>query len=69
MISDNRNRAFDILKGIGILLMMWCHLVQTQNQFVYSFHIPLFFLISGYYAKTTHTIIGGGVFAYNKEYQ
>lgn len=43
MISDNRNMAVDILKGIGILLMMWCHLVQTQNQFVYSS-----FTITGY---------------------
>lgn len=69
MILKERNITFDILKGIGILLMMWCHLTQTHNQFVYSFHMPLFFLISGYYANTSRIFIGGGVFAYNEEYQ
>lgn len=51
MAFNERNIPFDLLKGIGILLMMWCHLTQTHSQFVYSFHMPLFFLISGYYAK------------------
>lgn len=60
MTTHDRNISFDLLKGIGILLMMWCHLTQTHSQFVYSFHIPLFFLISGYYAKTSFDCYRGG---------
>jgi len=53
-MARERNIAFDLMKGIGILLMMGCHIASTHSQFVYSFHMPLFFLLSGYCAKTTY---------------
>ena len=45
----------DSLKGIGILLVVMGHLLSpgelylqsTVKQFVYSFHMPLFFFLSG----------------------
>jgi len=50
-MEKERNIAFDLLKGLGILLMMGCHLSNAHPQWVYSFHMPLFFLVAGYYAK------------------
>ena len=51
-----RERTFDIMKGIGILLVMICHfwgwnhpiLSKTIN----SFHMPMFFIIAGYFSKS-----------------
>ncbi len=34
--------------------MMVCHLVGEHNRIVYSFHMPLFFLLAGYYAKAQY---------------
>lgn len=46
-----RNKALDIAKGIGILLVVLGHCPQCPNalkQWIYSFHMPLFFIISGF---------------------
>ena len=45
-----RNVAYDLMKGIALILMMYDHLVKTPDgvhQFIYSFHMPLFFYLSG----------------------
>lgn len=45
-----RNTALDIAKGIGILLVVlgYCpHVWLPLKQWIYSFHVPLFFLIAG----------------------
>lgn len=57
----------DILRGFAIILMVFGHCIQTGNgayfrdyalyfqdklyQFIYSFHMPLFMLIAGYFAR------------------
>lgn len=45
----------DVAKGIGILLVAFGHLVKfgsyTSNV-IYSFHMPLFFVLSGVFADT-----------------
>ena len=49
-----RIQYFDIAKGIGIILMIIGHCgIKNQyiKHFIYSFHMPLFFLISGYFFK------------------
>ncbi|PLY37371.1 hypothetical protein F164LOC_10310 [Pectobacterium carotovorum] len=49
--SATRDRSVDSLKGIGILLVVLGHvtmLPQGVHDFIYSFHIPLFFILSGY---------------------
>lgn len=54
MVQQQRNRTLDMMKGIAILLMMVCHLVFTEGpiwQFVYTFHMPLFFILAGIFAK------------------
>lgn len=41
----------DILKGMGIILMILGHMHfddQIFGKIVYAFHMPLFFCISGY---------------------
>lgn len=62
--SEGRIAYFDILKGIGIVLVVYGHCIQYGNggeflsgerffedsifQFIYSFHMPLFMFVSGY---------------------
>lgn len=41
--------CFDIAKGIGIFLVIIGHVVLSSQRYIYSFHMPLFFLISGYF--------------------
>ncbi len=38
----------DLAKGIGILLVVWAHAKGPGANYIYQFHMPLFFLISGY---------------------
>ena len=51
-----RDVTFDIMKGIGILLVIVCHIVgwnhPRMQQFILSFHMPLFFLVAGYFSKS-----------------
>ena len=51
-----RDITFDIMKGIGILLVIVCHFVGWNHpylsQFILSFHMPLFFLVAGYFSKS-----------------
>lgn len=53
-----RYQTIDIARGIGILLVIYGHFLQSffqpdaplvfmQYQFVYAFHMPLFFILSG----------------------
>lgn len=50
---DNRDITFDIMKGVGILLVMIGHFNITRwlGQFINSFHMPMFVLLSGYFCK------------------
>lgn len=53
--KSTRNIDIDIMKGITILCVMLGHtywLPDNVRIFIHSFHMPLFFLISGYFAKT-----------------
>lgn len=44
-----RDRSIDIAKGIGIFLMVMGHTTSNKIalQWIYSFHMPLFFFLSG----------------------
>lgn len=48
--SKKRNMAFDMAKGIAILLMIYDHIVG-QGKIITSFHMPIFFIIAGYFLK------------------
>lgn len=48
-----RDDKVSITKGIGILLMVIAHagLPEMFSRFIYMFHMPLFFFMSGYCFK------------------
>jgi polysaccharide biosynthesis protein PslL len=53
----NRNLTVDVAKGIGIILVVlghnWIVLHEKNDLFrvIFSFHVPLFFFISGLFLK------------------
>jgi len=49
----DRNPVFDVMKGIGIILMLVGHIPPGEKAYciIYSFHMPLFFLVAGTFAK------------------
>ncbi|MED4154766.1 acyltransferase family protein [Priestia aryabhattai] len=63
-ITTQRNRTLDLIKGIAIILVVFGHSIQYGSgeefysskayfeywffQLIYSFHMPLFMLVSGY---------------------
>ncbi len=50
-LTGQRDRQLDAVKGIGILLMVLGHayfILTTLHRFIYAFHMPLFFMISGF---------------------
>ena len=60
MEKQARIKYWDLLKGIAIFLVVWGHTIQYGGSgsiffdnkafiFIYSFHMPLFLLISGYF--------------------
>lgn len=54
MTSNNlipRDWYLDALKGIGIILMIIGHVMSPIRNIIFSFHMPLFFFISGYLYK------------------
>ena len=50
-----RDVTFDIMKGIGILLVIVCHVFGWNHfwlsQIILSFHMPLFFIVAGLFSK------------------
>jgi fucose 4-O-acetylase-like acetyltransferase len=51
-----RNIAIDIAKGLGIILVVWGHTSKAcpiHNE-IYLFHMPLFFILSGYFFKSVY---------------
>lgn len=50
MVNNNRLLWVDNAKVIGIYLVILGHgqLTSTHTNFIYSFHMPLFFMLSGY---------------------
>jgi len=60
-MTQDRNRLYlNVVRGTAVFLMIWGHCIQycamgsfdvfenTVFKFIYSFHMPLFMLISGY---------------------
>lgn len=46
----NRNKTIDILKGVGIFLVVLGHATFVNDKiitYIFSFHMPLFFIVSG----------------------
>lgn len=51
-MNNTRIAYFDIAKFVAMMMVILGHFgVPDINRFVFSFHVPLFFLISGYFFK------------------
>lgn len=51
LIHSNRIEWIDWMKAIGIYLVILGHFYSIGEKFIYAFHVPLFFLISGMLTK------------------
>lgn len=46
--SHNRDKTIDVIKGLGILFMVYRHARGPASEFVTLFHMAIFFIASGY---------------------
>ena len=55
-MAGNREITFDIMKGFGILLVITAHFFSWNHpllgRIITSFHMPMFFLVAGYFSKS-----------------
>ncbi len=51
--KQNRLEYIDVARGIAIILMIFAHTCHEPitRRIIYSFHMPIFFVISGYFYK------------------
>lgn len=49
--KPKRSVGVDIAKGIGIILVVWGHNKCPVGLEIFAFHMPLFFIISGFFLK------------------
>ena len=51
--NENRIEYIDIARGIAIILMVLGHVIDVSlsRNFIFSFHMPLFIIISGFFYK------------------
>lgn len=55
LLNVQRKRWLDLARGIGILFAFWGHTWWFDGTwFLYGFHMPLFFIISGYLYKDSN---------------
>ena len=54
-IKSDRDNVFDIVKGISILLVVLGHTYNNiTHNFIYLFHVAIFFIISGYFFNPSY---------------
>ena len=56
-MTDKRISYIDMAKGIGIILVVLGHSIfpsENLTTWIYSFHMPLFFILSGMLLSHTH---------------
>lgn len=53
LVKNERLESADIYRGIGIVFMVMAHIGfgQVFDHFVHAFHMPMFFLLSGFFFK------------------
>ena len=63
-VAKKRIYSFDALRAFAISLVCWGHCIQVFHhdnsywsnpvwELIYSFHMPLFFFVSGYFLKNS----------------
>ncbi len=55
LTSNQRVQFIDVAKGVSMILIILCHnpLHPVIYHWLYSFHVPLFFIVSGYFTHFT----------------
>ena len=48
MIETKRIEWLDVIKALGIVLVYFGHAHVPGNIYIYMFHMPMFFIISGF---------------------
>lgn len=58
-----RNQRIDVIRGMAIMLVVLGHsgVSEPLFQWIYSFHMPLFFFVSGIFFKPMAHFFGGGI--------
>ena len=56
MVSNERDKNIDIIKGILIVLMVYGHTFGFLRNWIYLFHMPAFFMISGLCWNNNHSM-------------
>lgn len=51
-----KDYSVDILKGIAIISVIFGHIASPIGSFIYSWRMPLFFFISGFFIKTDESV-------------
>lgn len=51
LVRENRLEWIDWMKALGIYLIVLGHFYSIGEKFIYVFHVPLFFVISGFLNK------------------
>lgn len=55
---EKRIRWIDVAKGIAIICIVLGHLANRRiNSIVFTFHVPLFFFVSGYFMSKSGTVV------------
>ncbi|MBQ9517038.1 MAG: acyltransferase family protein [Eubacterium sp.] len=63
-MKTKRIESIDIARGIGILLVIWGHLTvdgQLSRYTIFTFHMPLFFMLSGIFAAKSKDLAKSAV--------
>lgn len=53
--ATKRDSGMDIVKGIGIILMVLGHSGTRLSRWIYLFHMALFFIVAGYCLKEEYS--------------
>lgn len=53
---SNRDVSLDFLRGVGMVLVVLGHTVSVYKDFIYLFHVPLFFIVSGVLFRCTDSV-------------
>ncbi len=60
-MDKSRNIQMDIIRGIGMILIVLAHTGSPFDHFVYLFHLALFFILSGYFFKVDNVKDGNSL--------
>lgn len=65
LLNDKRDLRWDMIKAVAIFLVVLGHCIQTMDllwqqnvvqRVIYSFHMPLFMFVSGYFAVNSKSV-------------